>query len=719
MDSNEQGSLRERLDAIAERARAAEEARAEAQARIAALEAERAAMLASRSWRLTGPLRWLSERLGKASGSGGGQAVGAEAATVEEAGAEAPEGVATLPPGLRREPGDGIESANAACRLIDLSPGLAGLVDPAVRDILAGTDAGRDRLWLGAGSSPPLVGLVGGRELALDLAFDTRVLRLREDGWQAQLDAAAPAFVILEAAWHVDQYEWRYAMVEDGARTTGLRALLAACRGRGIPVVLWLSVADAELEAFQWLLGEVELACVACDDQCRRLQARFPDARLMHLPPSIQPRLHNPVRTRGLDAAREALVSRVVFDGWWDLAGQAAGIEELSELRRSGLLVAESHWEFGQVRLPDQPAFAGHVIGCLDREERIVFSRLVGAEVFTGQALCGHPGVHRRVLRTAAGGAVVAPLGPAPANFPVEGLWREGDGAQARLGPLLADDLQRMRHAHAVWRRLMDGHTVAHRLEAIAGALGLGLAFHLPPARVGCVLVTMRPDRIPECIERFRRDAYAARELVVVVHGDRVDRGALARLVGPEEPIRILAVPRSRSLGACLNFAIDQLDSEYWLKVDDDDLYGTQYISDIMRYQRLGRFDVFGKPPAFNHLESGDELLWDSTWADCANLLHESATARSALVAGGTLGGRRWVVDKVPFSETRRGGSDSDFVRRCYRAGIDVLSMDPFNFVRCRSATPGFHTWQVADSDLRGRARRVGGGSDIASTAML
>ena len=197
----------------------------------------------------------------------------------------------------------------------------------------------------------------------------------------------------------------------------------------------------------------------------------------------------------------------------------------------------------------------------------------------------------------------------------------------------MADPLQRARWSHLAWRGLMSGHTLAHRLQHLADTLGTGGVFLPPGERIACLLVTMRPDRLPDCIRRFREDAYPHKELVVVVHGDSVDLDAHRRLVREGEPIRIFQAGRNRSLGACLNFAAAQTDAPYWTKVDDDDAYGSHYLGDMMLYQRLGDFQVFGKPPVFNYLESGDELLWDREWARHANLLHEAGQASSALVA--------------------------------------------------------------------------------------
>src|SRR5690606_37285195 len=105
-------------------------------------------------------------------------------------------------------------------------------------------------------------------------------------------------------------------------------------------------------------------------------------------------------------------------------------------------------------------------------------------------------------------------------RLPADG--REG-GHLAALLALMGDPLARARWSHLAWRALMSGHTIAHRLQAMADRLATGGDFLPHAERIAVLLVTMRPDRLPDCIDRFRNDLYPAKELVVVVHGDDVD----------------------------------------------------------------------------------------------------------------------------------------------------------------------------------------------------
>src|SRR5690606_12379068 len=355
--------------------------------------------------------------------------------------------------------------------------------------------------------------------------------------------------------------------------------------------------------------------------------------------------------------------------------------EALKELRRYGLLAVESEWEFSQGRLDDRPDFRDVTLGCLSPRDKLLLTRLQGAEIFTDGTLAGSWRTTQRMIRAAASGSMAVSLTSKEPVIPGIALWtpHTHSPAEAVVGEM-RDPLALQSRAHLAWRTVMDRHTTAHRMQEVASLLGIAARFLPQPARVACLLVTMRPDRIRSCIQWFRDDLYANKELIVVVNGPEVDLGAYRRLVSEDDQIRFYQAGRNRSLGACLNYAASLTDAPYWLKIDDDDIYGRQYIADAMRYQASRPSAVFGKPPMFNYLERQDCLLWDQEWAQLSNVVHAASRSKFALIAGGTIGGRSDTLELVRFSESRRGGSDSDFVRRCYQAGLDVLAMDGFSF---------------------------------------
>nr|WP_255703419.1 glycosyltransferase [Lysobacter sp. GX 14042] len=251
--------------------------------------------------------------------------------------------------------------------------------------------------------------------------------------------------------------------------------------------------------------------------------------------------------------------------------------------------------------------------------------------------------------------------------------------------------------------------------------MGLGVVFGRRPPSVVCILVTMRPQLLAQCLDRFRNDRYQFKELVVVLHGNEMSLKDARALVKPGERISIYKFGKEVSLGSCLNFAAAQSDAEYWAKIDDDDLYGPDYLSDIFLHHRAVDFPIGGKTAAFTYSEASDEILWDERHsATRSRQLRRGGSDERVHIAGGTLVGKRSILlNELPFSEARRRGSDSDLVRRYNSAGYPFVSFDYFNFALYRSDRPGFHTWDADMRELARRARAVGSGADIENMVFI
>jgi hypothetical protein len=680
-------------------------------------------LLSSRSWRLTAPLRWVNRRLGAAragpafegrvaihdDGSAGDRSVGREA----------------LPAWMLRPDDDSVDGANATCRFLNLSPGLEGVLAPAMQDYVDGrsgcahVEFSRSQAELREGAKPS-IGFIGSEELFNELSPDAELVCVCAETYESQFDDRRIDYVIVETSWNTVASAWSTSLAKDAGGVARFGEFARSCKARHVPIVLWFTAGGGSFSQFSWLIEYADLVFATHGAVEERVRHDFASTKnISVLRPYIQPAFHNPLKGTGLLPAARCLGTSVVFDGWWDIQQSDSLLHSLRDWTQFGLLIAESEWEYGRVRLSDLPELAGHSVGCLGRSEKLVLSKVQGAELFAEDSLAGEWRDLQRLVRTVAAGSLAARIDGARPWSPDLWISSQNDGTlQHAVHRLLRDSLLRKRTSHLAWRTVMSEHTVLHRLEEVARALGRqGAGYeHVRPS-IACILVSMRPQLVENCIRRFRQDRYPNKELIVVLHGD--DQGKIPSEAIDDESIRVVRVGKARSLGACLNFAISLTDADYCTKLDDDDVYGPNYLSDLALYISLGDFPVFGKPPAFAYLEGADELVWDSEWAEHSNLVHPARTSTAALVAGGTIGGRTDVLRAIRFSERRRGGSDSDFIRRCYAEGLDVMATDSFNFVRFRSACPGFHTWRINDQAVRERGRVVGTAQDMESLAFI
>lgn len=708
-------------------------------------------ILSSTSWRITAPLRFFSTRvLGKPPPPSYGddmpvpsKAIGKDpdrTGAPGSAAAPTTEGnkefftarLKQLAPGLpascTARTIDRLEETNSTYRLVDcsraiatmLGDGTSSLVADEASSLAAGEreDEGRE-YYVGRRADAPRIAFLGSTELLQELAFEAQITQIRERHWSEDLVAGRFSFALIETVWHVENREWRYGLIADSQGRGAVENMLRRCREISLPVVVWFREDLSNYERFAWLAGHADLVYAVDEAILARLRKDHPSARAGLLPPAIQPALYNPIRPASLAKQTQAMRKRILFDGWWELLEGAAGDALLRSLHDE-LIVVESEWEFGKLRLDDCEQFKDRALGCLRPLDKVALSKMCGAEVFLDSRLVLGWRQKLMMLRSAACGAIVVHPESGPVLPDVNVPHREEREALAGfLRQLAGNPLQRARIAHQNFRQITSRHCLADRLQRIADDLGIAERFVDEPAQIACLLVTMRPHLLPRCIERFRKDAYPAKELVVVVHGRDYDLRAARELVRPGEPIRFFQLGREHSLGACLNFAFAQTEAPYWSKMDDDDIYGPNYLSDVMLYQRAVSVPVFGKPTAFVYFEAGDEMHWIPGWMNERALQLRQQGQGSVIVAGGTIGGKREVLENVTFSERRRRGSDSEFLRQCHEHGYAAMATDCFNFALFRSAQQDFHTWNIGDDRVRGRSQLITPLADSGSTVFL
>lgn len=682
--------------------------------RVEDLSRERQQILESFSWRVTAPIRrartWLGAPPPLAPDRSAEDTSGRVAAEPIAWGACLPE----VPGAIVASGPDRAMRSNDTCAL--LRPEV--LMDDAfpAAFLARGLAATAPAEYHGSGAAPSRIAFMGSRELAAELAFDAEVVPLDREAWADQLKDGRFAFLLVEPLLDGGPAGWAGVCGNADHGRPVMEALVGACRQRGIPVVLWYRAAEADLEHSGWMAACADRVYAIDAGLARALAARgVPGVEV--LAPAIQPALHNPFR-RWDQLSAPDWSDRVLYDGWLDLAEGAATDPLLLQFKGDRLLVGESRWDFGGVRLADQAAFLDNVLGCLSPAGKIALSKMVGAEVFRRSPLVPDWLRQTMMMRSLACGSLVAMSGAADAQW--DGFPLSGDEAAGALLTLLADPVARARAQHRALRGIARAHCLSDRLDTIAADVGAGVRFGRAPARVACLLVTMRPDLLRDGIERFRADRYPDRELVIVLHGHDAPLAEARSLVREGEPISVHRMGRHHGLGACLNFAASQTDAGYWAKIDDDDIYGPDYLSDLMLWRRFSDYQVGGKTAAFTYAGDSGEIRFDGALARSRSWQHRRAGRGERIhIAGGTLVGTRDVLRDVPFSDVRRKGSDSDFLRRADAAGYDFHGFDIFNFALFRSGRQGFHTWNVDQAELLQRTRAVGRRDDLSSVVFI
>jgi hypothetical protein len=235
-------------------------------------------------------------------------------------------------------------------------------------------------------------------------------------------------------------------------------------------------------------------------------------------------------------------------------------------------------------------------------------------------------------------------------------------------------------------------HTPLARLATAdgvtAGANGERAPLSLPTVSV--LIASKRPTDVVTCVRDLAAQTYPAFEVVLGTHGYSLDEATVADLRAClPAPLRVVAVPAEHTLGEVLGTLSRQADGEFLAKVDDDDRYGPDHLTDLVVATRTSGADLVAKAARFVHLvEQGTTV--DRTWA--------AVEAYDVTPAGGTMLLSRGVLQAAGGWSTSPRHVDADLLARIRSVGGTIYRTHGLGYVYVRRG--GGHTWQADHTQL-------------------
>jgi hypothetical protein len=467
-----------------------------------------------------------------------------------------------------------------------------------------------------------------------------------------------------------------------------LVAMLGWARAQDIPAVAWVTGGQAEVDIADPWLGSVTSVLVCKDEHLSMWRERHPDVSIGVAPAAVQPRRHNP--RRGGTTRREP----------------AAGI--LLDRSDADALNAELQLPPNRVdiwptnpRDHDTAERAGLEASLVPAQKAQLLSRAL--DRYSVIADVGDPdGVAWQALEAGSAQTAVAATTSALARFPSDLRHlvteaRTPDELRQELAVRVWQRELRDREGVRLSREIHARHTFAHRVDAIADAVGLTVK--RPGRSVSAIVTTNRAHELDNALANVGRQAHAGDggvELILILHGldvRRAEIAARARDAGITD-VTVLEADSSMTLGACMNLGLDAAGGDFVAKMDDDDYYGRHYLTDLVAAFSYTDAGIVGKWATYVWLRSIGAVVLRRVYAE-----HRP----ERLVQGATITMRRDVARELRFSDIPRG-IDTDLLNRAQEAGITTYSADRFNFVVIRNADLSTHTWTIADSALMNRA---------------
>jgi glycosyltransferase involved in cell wall biosynthesis len=201
---------------------------------------------------------------------------------------------------------------------------------------------------------------------------------------------------------------------------------------------------------------------------------------------------------------------------------------------------------------------------------------------------------------------------------------------------------------------------------------------------------------------------YALKEYIIVLNTVNCDVNSVKSEIEQYDNVKLIVMHQENNIGKCLNKAISHANGALWFKIDDDDVYGPNYIIDYIHSYRESGAVILGKSVGYMYIESKDALYLRKIEGKRSHFVTHKKIPH---LCGATICGVQKSTSFIPFSEDLRSCVDSIFFEQAIRQGLSVHFTDEFNFIAFRAKDKSHHTWRYSDDDLTKKALFIGTGT--------
>lgn len=522
--------------------------------------------------------------------------------------------------------------------------------------------------------------------------------------WQDRLESEDFDLLFVESAWAGNNKAWQYHLTGTSAPRPALVEMLNAFKNRHIPTVFWNKEDPPHFEDFLDCARLFDFVFTSDERKIVEYQRELGHDRVASLSFAAQPVFHNPVRPIAQERRDVAFAGMYFAHKFPERREQMdlllGGAADISNKLPHGVDIF-SRQHGGEEKYQFPAPYDQYVVGSLDYDRMLSAYKYYNVFLNVNSVVDSPSMCARRIFEiTAAGSAVVSAPSAAIRNFfdsseVLEVSTRE-EAANAIRSIVQSPEL-RDRMVHLGQRRIWSEHTYAHRARQVESSIGLSqntdsIKSMTVRPKVSAVVSTIRPHQIDHILATVSSQLNVDTELILVTHGFSIDHDEFS-LKASEAKLtkyKILELSSELSLGDCLNAAVAEANGDVITKMDDDDLYGENYLFDQVAALRYSGASIVGKQAHFMYLADSDATLLRFA---------EREHRFTNLVMGPTMLGYATTFKNTPFASRSRG-EDTQFLRDVIEAGGTVYSSDRFNFMQMRSGDGKAHTWGLSDAEL-------------------
>ncbi|MHA6967387.1 glycosyltransferase family protein [Glutamicibacter bergerei] len=480
--------------------------------------------------------------------------------------------------------------------------------------------------------------------------------------------------------------------------------MVTAFKAKEIPAVFWNKEDPPHFEDFLDCARLFDFVLTSDERKIVDYRRELGHDNVATLSFAAQPAFHNPVRPLTQERRDVAFAGMYFAHKFPERREQMeivlGGAADVSDKLPHGVdIFSRQHGGDEKYQFP--APYNQYVVGSLDYDRMLSAYKYYNVFLNVNSVVDSPSMCARRIFEiTAAGSAVISAPSAAISNFfdsseVLEVSTRE-DAANAIRSIVQSPEL-RDRMVHLGQRRVWTEHTYAHRAREVEALVGLPQTERSADSmttrpKVTAVVSTIRPHQIDHILSTVASQINVDTELILVTHGFSIDQEEFEKkaVEAKLKDYKILELSSELSLGDCLNAAVAEASGDFITKMDDDDLYGQNYLFDQVSALRYSGASVVGKQAHFMYLADSDATLLRFA---------EREHRFTNLVMGPTMLGHASIFKNTPFASRSRG-EDTQFLRDVIDGGGTIYSSDRFNFMQMRSGDGKAHTWGLSDAEL-------------------
>ncbi len=212
---------------------------------------------------------------------------------------------------------------------------------------------------------------------------------------------------------------------------------------------------------------------------------------------------------------------------------------------------------------------------------------------------------------------------------------------------------------------------------------------------ISIITCTNRPNYINNIFKNYSRQNHSKKEMIVILNNNNMNINNYNKFSKQLNNIKVFQLDQGITLGECKNFAFKHVNYDHIAFFDDDDYYGSNFLTQTLYAFGEHDCDIVGKSSFYIYFEASKLLaVYHNTMKNAENQYVNHIVDSSMVIT-------RKVFEKIKFPKIKGVGETIEFEKDCVKNGFKIYSTDRYNYTALRHPNPTQnHTWQESEDDI-------------------